>query len=124
LVSVSGGGGGGGSVSVTVNPSTNLANPGQPVTFSYSATTSFGIGFPQIRSMLINYGDGAPLPLNPPSGSVSHSYAAPGAYSVVVTATDTTGAFGQASTVIQVSQGPTPPIIVSAGGPYSGTTQS
>ncbi len=119
IVSVSGGGGG--TVSVSVNASPGVANVGQPVVFTYSATPSFGIGFPQIRSMLINYGDGAPLPLTPPSGTVSHTYAASGTYTVVVTATDSSGGSGQASTLVQVAQRPTPPLVISAGASMTGT---
>jgi PKD repeat protein len=79
---------------------------GQPVSFTYAATTSFGIGFSSITSMLINYGDGAPLPLNPPSGVVSHTYTSPGFYSILVTATDTSGQLGQATAGVQVTPGP------------------
>jgi PKD repeat protein len=110
-VFITGGGGGGGTVSVSVSPSSTSVQVGQSVSFSYSATTSsVGIGFPTIRSMLISYGDGsAPLPLNPPSGVVQYSYSSPGTYTVLVTATDSNGNQGQATTFVQVSGGFVPP---------------
>jgi PKD repeat protein len=58
--------------------------------------------------MLINYGDGAPLPLNPPSGTVPHTYSFPGTYTVLVTATDSTGASGQATTSVTIGGGSFP----------------
>ncbi len=105
-VTVSGGGGGPLSVFVAASPTTAVV--GQTVTFNYSATSPVGIGFPSINSMLINYGDGAPLPLNPPSGTVTHTYYSPGFYSVLVTATSTNGQQGQATASVQVNPSVTP----------------
>ena len=74
--SVSVSGGSGPSVSITASPLT--VTVGQTVNFSYSVNTSVGIGFPTVQSILINYGDGAPLPLQSSSGTVGHTYSAPG----------------------------------------------
>jgi PKD repeat protein len=114
FVMVGGGGGGGvpGALNVTVNAFPQSVSVGQPVTFTYSATPpAVAPPFPVIRSMLIGYGDGtSPLPLNPPSGSVSYTYRNPGFYNVLVTATDSIGGSGQATTSVQVTGGGTPPI--------------
>lgn len=105
-VTVGGGGGGGLAPSVIVTAFPPTAAAGQPVSFNYSATTSFGIGFTSIKSMLISYGDGgAPLPLTPPSGTVSHTYFSPGFYNILVTATDTNNQQGQATATVQVGSG-------------------
>jgi PKD repeat protein len=112
FVTVGGGSGPIGGVQVSVNSFPSVAAVGQPVSFTYSATPSSTFPFPSIRSMLISYGDGgAPLPLNPPSGSVSYTYRSPGFYNVLVTATDSNGGQGQATTSVQVAGGgPIPPI--------------
>jgi PKD repeat protein len=114
FISVSGGGGGGvpGALNVTVNSFPQVVSVGQPVSITYSATPPAIFPAPFIRSMLISYGDGsAPLPLNPPSGSVSRTYTSPGFYNVLVTATDSIGNQGQGMTSVQVTGGgPVPPI--------------
>jgi PKD repeat protein len=95
-------GGSGPSVSVSAFPSTVSA--GQPVNINYSVTTSVGIGFPQVQSILISYGDGAPLPLQSSSGTVSHTYGVPGTYTITVTATSA-GQQGSNSTQVNVTSG-------------------
>ncbi|HTE86667.1 MAG TPA: PKD domain-containing protein [Dehalococcoidia bacterium] len=130
FASVTVGGGGGQAPVVTVTASPSTASVGQTVSFSYSATTSFGIGFPTVRSMLISYGDGsAPLPLNPPNGTVTRSYSSPGFFNILVTATDSNGQQGQGTSSVQVvanaNQPPTnvqilnPPPTATAGQPVS-----
>jgi PKD repeat protein len=112
FVTVGGGSGPIGGVTVSVSALPPTAQVGLPITFAYSATPSSTFPFPTIRSMLISYGDGgAPLPLNPPSGSVTRTYTTPGIYNVLVTATDSNGAQGQGTTTVQVvGGGPIPPI--------------
>jgi PKD repeat protein len=95
-------GGSGPSVSVSAAPST--VSTGQPVSISYTVSTSVGIGFPQVQSVLISYGDGAPLPLDSPSGTVSHTYGVPGIYTVTVTARSA-GQIGSGSTQVNVTSG-------------------
>ena len=89
------------SVTVNVSPSAPIA--GQPVTFSYSAVAGGGCANPPLPSMLINFGDGrAPLPLDGPAGTITHIYAVPGSYAVLVTASSA-GRIGRATTVVTVA---------------------
>ena len=88
-------------VTVTASPRVTLV--GQPVSFRFSAVAGAGCVNPPLPGMLINFGDGtAPLPLDGPWGRIQHTYAAPGTYSVLVTATSADQT-GQATTTVTVT---------------------
>jgi PKD repeat protein len=96
---------------VTVSAAPAAAIVGQPVTFTYAAVAGEGCTMETapLPALLISFGDGsAPLPLSDPSGSIAHSYSAPGTYTVTVTARsgDQTG---EASTDVVVAAQPVPP---------------
>ncbi len=97
------------SVSLRVSPPAPVA--GQAVTFSFAAVAApplvagGGCANPPLPFMLINFGDGrAPLPLNGPSGTISHVYSVPGSYAVLVTA-NSGGRIGQARAIVTVAPG-------------------
>jgi hypothetical protein len=71
--------------------STTTAQVGQTVTFSYAAIPYSA----PIQTVLITFGDGVALPAPAPTGAVTHAYSAQGTYQALVTATDTTGQYGQ-----------------------------
>lgn len=99
-------------VSVTASP--QMATAGQIVTFAYSAVPGSGCTNSPLPNTLISYGDGsAPLPLNAPSGSVTHSYSAPGSYTVTVTA-NSAGQIGQAQTTVMVAGASQPPTVTAS----------
>ncbi len=90
--------------SVTINVMPPSALVGQPVRFDYSATAGAGCtqATAPLPTMLINFGDGrAPLPLNGPSGTITHIYTVPGTYAVLLTATSA-GRMGRVQTTVRV----------------------
>jgi PKD repeat protein len=112
---------------VTLSASPRAALAGQPVTFSFSATAGGPVvagvscGAPPLPFMLIDFGDGtSPLPLNGPSGTIGHAYAAPGTYAVVVTATSA-GVTGQATATVFVSGGSQPSVVALDAAPQAAT---
>lgn len=88
---------------ILLRPDSTSVQPGQTVSFSYQVTTDPNAGSPAIVSMIINFGDGASMPLSSPSGTVTHSYSAAGSYPVLISAMDANGQPGAASVLIQVS---------------------
>lgn len=109
-------------VQASVAPSS--AQVGQQVTLSYSATSAFGIGFTSIRSVLINWGDGAPQPATPPSGTATHTYTTPGTYTIQVTAQDSSGQVGQAQTSVSITAAQPPSVNLSTATTSSPAGQS
>lgn len=90
---------------------------GQPVTISYSVSSGIGIGFPSIGSVLISFGDGSsPLPLNGTNSSIQHTYASPGSYNVVVTATSG-GQQGVGNATVTVASAAFPPVVTLTASP-------
>ena len=89
---------------VSVTPLQTSVPAGQQASVSYFATAAPGIGFNQITSMVINWGDGTGQQgLTPPSGTATHVYASAGSFPVSVTATDSSGTQGTGSTSITVT---------------------
>lgn len=122
-------------LNLTATP--QIAQVGQPVVFSYSATTS-NVGA-RFTNLTISFGD-APggslasaataLFQSTTRGTVSHVYATPATYTATFSATDSTGATGQATAMVQVGNAslllpPTPiqivnpPIATQIGQPVS-----
>ena len=90
------------SVTISVTPPAALV--GQPVRFDYAATAGAGCtqATAPLPTLLINFGDGrALLPLNGPSGTMTHSYATLGSYAVLVTAASG-GRIGRVQTTVTV----------------------
>jgi large repetitive protein len=88
---------------VTVTPPSTGVHPGSPATFTIAAAVPTG-STASIASVTINWGDGTP-PTTVPGNitSASHTYTAAGPFTVTVTATDTNGQTGTASTIINVT---------------------
>lgn len=103
---------------VTVSATPRTAGVGQSVRFSFSAVAGGGCINPPLPSMLIGFGDGtSPLPLNGPSGTITHAYNGPGIFTVRVTATSA-GLTGQATTTVTVTS-PGQSIVTLAASPQS-----
>jgi PKD repeat protein len=111
------------STAVTVTPqaqptvSITASAKDTTVSFTIAATAPTGA---TISSIVVDYGDGSVDTLSGNATSVQHVYAAAGTYRVTVTATDSNGGKGSASTVLVLSNpAPTAGFSVS---PTSGTT--
>jgi PKD repeat protein len=114
------GGGGGGNQAPT-------AHAGGPYTGTAGTAISFssaGSSDPEgaIASYLWAFGDGGTSTLASPT----HSYAAVGSYTALLTVTDNQGAqgTGQATVTVTGAGGSNTPPVASAGGPYSGVAGS
>lgn len=92
---------------LTINQlSPTATNTGQTVTISFSATDPDGT----ISSFTINWGDGsAPDMLSATSTSDTHSYAKPGSFTIIITATDNSGSSSQLPTSPFVVDNPSSP---------------
>ena len=108
-----------GSVSVAVDPVTVVsidATPprpaaGQAVSFSVTLSNAARV----IHSAAISFGDGRVLQLGATArATVTHTYAAPGAYTVTVTATDVAGYTTASSIAVEVTPAPGIPVAVTA----------
>jgi PKD repeat protein len=111
-------------VSVDNAPAPNVppvANPGGPYTgiagtpLMLDGSMSFDSDG-QIVAYLWDFGDGASDTLDKPS----HTYAAPGIYTVTLTVTDDDGATGMMTTMANIGVPGNQPPVAHAGGPYSG----
>jgi large repetitive protein len=88
---------------VTVTPPSTGVHPGAAATFTIAAAVPTG-STASIASVTINWGDGtAPITVPGNVTSASHIYGATGSFPVTVTATDTNGQQGTASTIINVT---------------------
>jgi PKD repeat protein len=107
-------------VSVSVTPTSQAA--GQPVSISYSTSTSVGINFPTIRSVQINFGDGSqPIAVTPPSGTTAYTYRSSGTYTITVTAIDSSGLQGQGQTRVTITGPAQAPVVTLNASPQSAT---
>jgi hypothetical protein len=95
-----------GGPAVVITAATPSAPVGQPVSISYAVTP----GLAPIQSVLVSFGDGLVAAGPIPSGTVSHTYYAPGTYQVTVTATDTSGLSNQAFATTSVAAQAVPAI--------------
>jgi hypothetical protein len=102
---------------VSINGS-GTATLGQPYTIDFSAQEVSGVNY-EVTGWSINWGDGTTSEL--PSGSMDdpHTYATPGNYSIVATATDPYGSYSSADSPVTVEVTSNS---ISAGGPYTITS--
>ncbi len=84
---------------VQIQGPADAVQPGAAASFTYSVTPAAGAS---VSAITIDYGDGSVDNLSAASGNVSHTYASAGAYAVLLTATDSSGQVGAATTVVQV----------------------
>ena len=103
---------------MTVIPTTTSPTVGQATTFTVAVTA----GTNRITSAAIDFGDGTSLSLGTLTGSttVSHVYGAAGSYTVIGTATDSSGEQVSVSTVVTV--GAQIPLNVTLTGPTTNPT--
>ena len=96
-------------ISITATPARPAA--GQPVSFAVTLANESRA----IRSAAITFGDGGSRRLGAATeASVTHTYAAAGAYTVTVTATDAAGYAARSSIGVQVDPAPGIPVTVTA----------
>src|SRR5207249_4600295 len=113
-----------------VSITTTTPNPtaGTDVTFTASVTPAAGSGT-NIADVVVDFGDGVRTDYGPVNGSaiaLHHAYAVGGTYTVVLTATDTNGGLGTASTTVFVQVATPLTVLLSATATPAGlnTTES
>lgn len=105
-------------VTVNVGPSISLGSittpaiAGQPVSVTVTITAPTA-GQSPVRSGTLSWGDGGQTPLGTSSTVLSHTYFAPGTYTITATATDTNGDTGQAVASVTVLNRPVPTASIS-----------
>jgi PKD repeat protein len=92
------------SVTIAANPASPTA--GQAVQFTFTVNTNATSGA-AVRDLVVDFGDGTRQTFQGATGAVnvSHTYDAPGTYTVTATVTDVSGERGVATTVISVQPG-------------------
>jgi len=104
---------------VTIS-STGTPTAGSDVTFTASVTPAAGTN---ITGVTVDFGDGNSTNLGPVSGSITihHVYDVSKTYTVVLTATDSNGGVGTATTTIFVQAAPPLGVTLNASGTTSGS---
>ena len=90
-------------LAVTISSPTASPTPNAATTVSIVATPSTGN---VITSVRVDFGDGTAASLSGNAASVQHVYTTAGTFTVIATATDSSGATGSASTIIVVGNRP------------------
>jgi PKD repeat protein len=106
---------------VTLTTSTTTPAVGTPTIFTIAATPTTGAA---VTSVLVNFGDGVQTTLSGNATSVQHTYTSAGTYPVTVTASDSSGAVGSASTIIVVGSAANASFTVSPANPLVNQTVS
>lgn len=91
---------------IFVNPPAT-GTSGQSVSFTVGTATTPNTGA-QVSSYSINFGDNTAAVTATPGQAVTHTYAAPGSYTVTLTVTDSTGVRSTATSTIVIASPGTP----------------
>lgn len=113
---------------VSITTTTTNPTAGTDITFTASVTPATGSGT-VIQDVIVDFGDGTRTNLGPVSGtaiSVHHVYLVGGTYSVVLSATDSNGGVGTATTTVFVQTATPLTVLLSASAQPAGanTTES
>jgi len=110
---------------VSITTTTTNPTAGTDITFTASVAPAANSGT-SIVDAIVDFGDGTKTDLGPVTGTaiaVHHVYALGGTYNVVLTATDSNGGVGTATTAVFV-QTATPLTVLLSASPTFGTTQT